>query len=39
VSEAEVEIETVKGKGKKAVTELHAVPFSTIKTTKVQIKF
>ena len=39
VSETQIDIEIVKGKGKKAVTELHAVPFSTIKTTKVQIKF
>lgn len=39
VTETQIEIETVKGKGKKAVTELQAVPFSTIKTTKVQIKF
>ena len=39
VTEAQVEIETVKGKGKKAVTTLHSIPFSTIKTTKVQIKF
>lgn len=39
VSETQVEIETIKGKGKKAVTELHTVPFTTIKTTKVQIKF
>lgn len=39
VTADEVEIETIKGKGKKAVTELQAVPFTTIKTTKVQIKF
>ena len=39
VTETQVEIETVKGKGKKAVTELQAVPFTIIKTTKVQIKF
>ena len=39
VTADEVEIETIKGKGKKAVTELQAIPFTTIKTTKVQIKF
>ena len=39
VTAVEIEIETIKGKGKKAVTELQAIPFTTIKTTKVQIKF
>ena len=39
VTAGEIEIETIKGKGKKAVTELQAIPFTTIKTTKVQIKF
>ena len=39
VTADEIEIETIKGKGKKAVTELQAIPFTTIKTTKVQIKF
>ena len=39
VTAVEIEIETIKGKGKKAVTELQVIPFTTIKATKVQIKF
>ena len=38
-NEEEIEVEEVKGKGKKAVTTLHKLPFSQIKTTKIQIKF
>lgn len=39
VSAEQIELETVKGKGKKAVTEILAIPFTQIKATKVQIKF
>ena len=39
VSPEQLEIEFVKGKGKKAVTQVLAIPFAQIKTTKVQIKF
>lgn len=38
-NEEEIEVEEVKGKGKKAVTTLHKLPFSQIKSTKIQIKF
>jgi ribosome maturation factor RimP len=39
VHETELELEVTKGKGKKAVVSLLTIPLSTIKTTKVQIKF
>lgn len=39
VSETELVLEEVKGKGKKQETVMHTLPFSTIKTTKIQIKF
>jgi len=39
VRETEVELEITKGKGKKAIVSLLTIPLSTIKTTKVQIKF
>ena len=32
-------LEELKGKGKKQETVTHTLPFSTIKTTKIQIKF
>lgn len=38
-NDEEIEVEEIKGKGKKAVTTLHKLPFSQIKTTKIQIKF
>lgn len=38
-SEAEIVVEEEKGKGKKKELTQHAIPFSEIKTTKVQIKF
>ena len=34
-----VELEEIKGKGKKQEVVLHSIPFTTIKSTKVQIKF
>ena len=39
VRETELDLEVTKGKGKKAVVSLLTIPLSTIKTTKVQIKF
>lgn len=39
VNETELVLEEVKGKGKKQETVTHTLPFSTIKTTKIQIKF
>ena len=39
VHETELELEVTKGKGKKAVVSLLTIPLSSIKTTKVQIKF
>lgn len=39
VTESDVIIEETTGKGKKAVTQQHVVPFTSIKTTTVQIKF
>jgi ribosome maturation factor RimP len=39
VSETELVLEEIKGKGKKQETVTHTIPFSTIKTTKIQIKF
>ena len=39
VTEAEILLEETKGKGKKMETVQHTVPFDTIKTTKIQIKF
>jgi len=39
VEEESVSIEETKGKGKKAVTEVIALPFKDIKTTIVQIQF
>lgn len=38
-TEAEIVVEEVKGKGKKAETVLHTIPFDQIKSTKIQIKF
>lgn len=38
-TDAEIVVEEVKGKGKKAETVLHTIPFNQIKTTKIQIKF
>jgi ribosome maturation factor RimP len=39
VTEAEIIVEEIKGKGKKMETVQHTIPFEKIKTTKVQIKF
>ena len=39
VTETEIQLEEIKGKGKKMETVQHTVPFDTIKTTKIQIKF
>jgi len=39
VTEEEIELEEIKGKGKKMETLQHHIPFNTIKTTKIQIKF
>lgn len=39
VAEADIIIEQVTGKGKKAVTQQIVIPFNNIKTTTVQIKF
>lgn len=39
VADADIIIETVEGKGKKAVTQQLVIPFNNIKTTTVQIKF
>ncbi|MBM3412648.1 MAG: ribosome maturation factor [Bacteroidetes bacterium] len=39
VRENEIELEITKGKGKKAIVSLLTIPLSSIKTTKVQIKF
>ncbi len=39
VTEANVTIEYIEGKGKKAVVKTEEIPFDTIKQTKVQIKF
>ena len=39
VSETELMLETVTGKGKKAETKQHIIPFQNIKTATVQIKF
>ena len=38
-SDGEIMIEEIKGKGKKMETVQHTIPFSEIKTTKIQIKF
>lgn len=38
-TETEIAVEEIKGKGKKAETILHMIPFDQIKTTKIQIKF
>ena len=38
-SDGEIVIEEIKGKGKKMETVQHTIPFSEIKTTKIQIKF
>ena len=38
-TDEEIVVEEIKGKGKKATTVLHTLPFSQIKTTKIQIKF
>ena len=38
-TETEIVVEETKGKGKKAETVQHTIPFDQIKTTKVQIKF
>ena len=39
VTAEEIEIEEIKGKGKKVETVQHTIPFSDIKTTMIQIKF
>ena len=39
VSESQVELTETKGKGKKMEQHTHVIPFSDIKTTKIQIKF
>lgn len=39
VQENEIQVEEIKGKGKKAETLYHTVLFNNIKTTKIQIKF
>ena len=39
VSDSEIVIEEEKGKGKKKEIINHTIPFTHIKTTKVQIKF
>jgi ribosome maturation factor RimP len=39
VGENEIVVEEEKGKGKKKETVLHTVPFTDIKSTKIQIKF
>lgn len=39
VTESEISVEEIKGKGKKAETIVHKVPFQDIKSTQVQIKF
>ena len=39
VAEADIIIETIEGKGKKAITKQVVIPFENIKTTTVQIKF
>lgn len=39
VAEADIIIEQVTGKGKKAITQQLVIPFNNIKTTTVQIKF
>jgi ribosome maturation factor RimP len=39
VTEEAIELEEIKGKGKKQEVVLHSIPFTTIKSTKVQIKF
>jgi ribosome maturation factor RimP len=39
VTEADILIETIEGKGKKMVTQQLLIPFNNIKTTTVQIKF
>lgn len=39
VAEADIIIEQVTGKGKKAITQQIVIPFNNIKTTTVQIKF
>lgn len=38
-TDTEIAVEEMKGKGKKAETILHTIPFEQIKTTKIQIKF
>ena len=39
VTEKEIVVQEIKGKGKKMETVLHTVSFDNIKTTKIQIKF
>jgi ribosome maturation factor RimP len=39
VTEADILIETIEGKGKKMFTQQLLIPFNNIKTTTVQIKF
>lgn len=39
VNETAIEVEEIKGKGKKAEMVKHVIPFENIKTTKIQIKF
>ena len=39
VTEADIVVEEIKGKGKKMETVQHTIPFENIKMTKIQIKF
>ena len=39
VTEADIIVEHTEGKGKKMVTQQLVIPFSTIKSTTIQIKF
>jgi ribosome maturation factor RimP len=39
VTEENIEVEETKGKGKKQEIKLHTIPFTDIKSTKIQIKF
>ena len=39
VTDSEIVLENVSGKGKKAITQNYIIPFENIKTTSVQIKF
>jgi ribosome maturation factor RimP len=39
VTDTEIVLEEIRGKGKKMETIVHRIPFENIKTTKIQIKF